>query len=80
MGRMIEKASKKFAQVAKAIAVLPEDTQDAILAEFEARVADYSQSHLSGDQRQEVRRRLALPRHYVAEEHIRSIFSAYNRA
>jgi len=71
---------EKLTKVAKAIGTLPEETQKALVAEFEERVVDFSTPHMSGAQHAEVRRRLALPRRYVSDTRIRSILATRDRA
>jgi hypothetical protein len=72
---MTKSTIAKLAEVAKVIETLPEETQKALLAEFEERVVDFSTPHMSHAQRSEVKRRLSLPRRYVSEARIRSILA-----
>ncbi len=76
---MTKAIAEKLIKVAKAIEALPEETQKALVAEFEERVVDFSVPRMSSAQRAEVKRRLALPRRYVSDARIRSILSACNR-
>lgn len=77
---MIKTIVEKLTKVAKAIETLPEETQNALLAEFEERIGDFSTPHMSGAQRAEVKRRLSLPRRYVSDSRIRSILATHDRA
>ncbi len=77
---MIKAIVEKLTKVAKAIETLPEETQKALIAEFEERVVDFSTPHMSRAQRAEVQRRLALPRRYVSDARIRSILAKHGPA
>ena len=75
---MTKAIADKLTKAAKAIEVLPEETQNALLAELEERIVDFSTPHMSNAQRVEVRRRLSLPRRYVSDVRIRSILAKYD--
>ncbi|MDO8553072.1 MAG: hypothetical protein Q7S01_06160 [bacterium] len=77
---MTKAIAEKLTKAAKAIEVLPEETQNALLAELEERIADFSTPHMSGIQRAEVKHRLSLPRRYVPVARIRSILAKYESA
>lgn len=64
--------------VVEAIKALPDDSRDALVSELEARLSTLSKSHMTEAQRNEVKRRLALPRRHVADEEVRAILRRYN--
>ena len=64
-------------RVAKAIDELPEECRDAVLTEIEEHVAQYKVPQMTDSQREEVKRRLALPRRHVPEEKVREILRRY---
>ena len=75
---MTKTIADKIAPLAKALQDLPDDTQDAVLAEAESRAAELSGSHMTDAQRDEVKRRLALPRSLVSHEDVRAILRHFN--
>jgi len=75
---MTKAIADKLTKAAKAIEVLPEETQNALLAELEERIVDFSTPHMSATQRTEVKRRLSLPRRYVSSARIQAILGKYN--
>ena len=72
--------SQKLRSAIEAVESLPEEAQDEIVQELEARVADFAKPQMTAAQRAEVKRRLALPRRYVPEKTIRAILRRYNPA
>ena len=74
---MTKAIAEKLTKAAKAIEILPEETQKALLAEFEERIVDFSTTHMSDTQRVEVKRRLSLPRHYASSARVQSILAKY---
>jgi putative addiction module component (TIGR02574 family) len=70
--------AEKLTDVVDAVRDLPVDTQEALVRELEDRVADLTKSHMSEEQRAEVKRRLAGPREYVSDETVRAILRRYN--
>lgn len=71
---------EKLDHAVKAVRTLPEEAQEAIAQELMERVSEFSHSHLSEEQRDEVRRRLAKPRHYASDEEVRAVLRRYNPA
>lgn len=59
----------------KAVRDLPKEAQ-----ELMERVSEFSYSHLSEEQRHEVRRRMAKPRRYASDEEVRAVLRRYNPA
>jgi flagellar motor switch protein FliG len=60
---MTKNVADKLTDLVKAVRELPDETQEALLEEFAERVSEFTESGLSDEQRDEVRRRLANPRH-----------------
>ena len=75
---MSKTVAEKLADVVDAVRVLPEDTQEALVRELQDRVADITKSHMSEEQRAEIKRRLAGPREHVSDETVRAILRRYN--
>lgn len=76
---MTQAIADKITKATRAIETLPEETQKALLAEFEERIVDFSTPHMSDTQRAEVKRRLSLPQHYASVERVQSILAKYER-
>jgi len=66
-------ALEKLGRAVEAIRELPGEAQEAIAEELEQLVSDFSQGHMSEAQRAEVKRRLARPRRYAADEEVRAL-------
>ncbi len=77
---MIKATIENLDKAVKAVRELPEEAQEAIAHELMDRVSDFSSSHMSDDQRVEVKRRLALPRRHASDEEVRAVFLRYNPA
>ena len=77
---MTNTALEKLDRAVKAIRELPEEAQEAIAHELMERVSEFSRSHLSDTQREEVRRRLAKPRRYASDDEVRAVLRRYNPA
>lgn len=58
----------------------PDEAQEALAEEFSERVASFSGSLLSAEQRAEVARRLALPPRTVPASHINTILDRYTQS
>lgn len=77
---MTKAIAEKLTKAAKAMEVLPAETQQALLAEFEERITDFSTLHMSDAQRVEVKRRLSLPRRYASVARVQTILAKYENA
>lgn len=77
---MTRTIADKLEPLAKALRDLPDEAQDAVLAEVEQHIKGLSASTLTEEQRAEVKRRLALPRVRVSHEDVRAILRRYNPA
>lgn len=75
---MSKTVAEKLTDVVDAVRDLPVDTQEALVRELEDRVADLTKSHMSEEQRAEIKRRLAGPREHVPDETVRAILRRYN--
>ena len=75
---MSKTVAEKLTDVVDAVRDLPADTQEVLVRELEERVADITKSHLTEEQRAEVKKRMAMPREYVSEETVRAILRRYN--
>ncbi len=62
----------------KAVRELPAAAQEAIAHELLERVSDFSSSHMSDDQRTEVKRRLAKARRHATDEEVQAVFRRYS--
>jgi hypothetical protein len=69
---------KQLSDVVNVASTLPESAQEAIAREIGERVADFSTTHMTEEQRAEVRCRLELPRAHVSNETVRAILRRYN--
>lgn len=75
---MSKTVADKLTDVVDAVRELPADAQQAIVRELEERVADMTKSHMSQEQRAEVKRRLSGPREHVPDETVRAILRRFN--
>ena len=75
---MSKTVAEKLADVVDAVRDLPVDTQEALVRELEDRVVDLTTSHMSEEQRAEIKRRLARPREHVPDETVRTILRRCN--
>ncbi len=75
---MSKTVAEKLADVVDAVRDLPVHTQKALVRELEDRVVDLTNSHMSEEQRAEIKRRLARPRERVPDETVRTILRRYN--
>ncbi len=76
---MTQAIADKITKATRAIETLSEETQKALLAEFEERIVDFSTPHMSDTQRTEVKRRLSLPQRYVSDARVQSILAKYEQ-
>lgn len=77
---MTKTALEKLDRAVKAVRELPEEAQEAIAHELMERVSEFSRSHLSDEQREEVRRRLSKPRRYASDDEVKAVLRRYNPA
>lgn len=77
---MTRTIADKLAPLANALRALPEEAQDAVLAEAQGHIKELTGSVLNDAQRAEVKRRLALPRVAISHEDVRAILRRYNPA
>ena len=70
----------KFTDAVKAAGSLSEAAQEALAEELARRIVELSEPQMTDAQRNEVRRRLALPRKHVPESELRAILRRYNPA
>ena len=73
---MSKNVADKLTDLVKAVRELPDETQEALLEEFAERVSEFTESGLSDEQRDEVRRRLANPR-YADPAAVRALFARH---
>ena len=77
---MTRTIADKLEPLANALRALPDEAQDAVLAEAQGHIKELTGSVLSDVQRTEVKRRLALPRVAVSHDEVRTILRRYNPA
>lgn len=77
---MTRTIADKLEPLANALRALPEEAQDAVLAEAQGHIKELNGSVLNDAQRAEVKRRLALPRVAISHEDVRAILRRYNPA
>ncbi len=77
---MTRTIADKLEPLANALRALPDEAQDAVLAEAQGHINELTGSALSDAQRAEVERRLALPRVAVPHDEVRAILRRYNPA
>jgi hypothetical protein len=75
---MEKDTAEKLADVLEAVRELPSETQEALVREFQHRLADVSNGQMTDAQRAEVKRRLQGPREHVSEDAVRAILRRYN--
>ena len=73
----MEETTKTLERLAHSLDALPDDTREAVLAEFEQQVVSLSRSHLTDGQRKSVADRLAVPRQYASDAAVASVLSRY---
>ena len=75
-GRMTKTVAEKLSDLVKAVRALPDETQEVLVDEFAGRLADFTESTLSDEQRAEIDRRLANPR-YADPDKVRDFFARF---
>jgi putative addiction module component (TIGR02574 family) len=73
---MTKTVDEKLSDLVKAVRELPDDTQEVLVDEFAGRLADFTDSTLSDEQRAEIDRRLANPR-YADPNKVREFFARF---
>jgi len=73
---MPKSIADKLSDLVKAVEALPDDTQEALVAEFADRLSDFTDQRLTDAQRGEIDRRLANPR-YADTDAVRAFFASY---
>jgi putative addiction module component (TIGR02574 family) len=73
---MTKTVAEKLSDLVRAVRELPEDTQEVLVDEFVDRLADFTNSTLSDEQRAEIGRRLANPR-YADPDKVRDFFARF---
>jgi hypothetical protein len=73
---MTKAVTDKLSELVEAVKALPEETQEALVAEFADRLSDFTDGGLSDAQRREIDRRLANPR-YADPDAVRAFFAGY---
>ena len=73
---MSKTVADKLSDLVEAVKALPDETQEALVAEFADRLSDFTDDGLTDVQRGEVDRRLANPR-YADPEAVRAFFARY---
>jgi monomeric isocitrate dehydrogenase len=68
----------KLAELAVAIRSLPEDVQADVLADIEIRVSRLARSLMTGEQREIIKRRLAVPRDYVDDGEVAALLRRFS--
>lgn len=70
----------RFADIIEAVKALPKDSQDLLVHELEDRLTELSTPQMTAAQRDEVKKRLVMPRQHVADGEVRDILRRYNPA
>ena len=73
---MTKTVAEKLSDLVSAVRELPEDSQEVLVEEFVDRLADFTNSTLSDEQRAEIGRRLANPR-YADPDKLRDFFARF---
>ena len=73
---MSKTVADKLTDLVKAVEALPDDTREALVAEFAERLSDFTDQRLTDAQRHEIDRRLANPR-YADPDAVRAFFASY---
>jgi hypothetical protein len=73
---MTKTVAEKLSDLVRAVRELPDETQEVLVDEFVDRLADFTNSTLSEEQRVEIGRRLANPR-YADPEKLRDFFARF---
>jgi putative addiction module component (TIGR02574 family) len=73
---MSKTVAEKLSDLVEAVKELPDQAQEALVDEFADRLADFSNASLSADQRAEIDRRLATPRH-ADPDTVREFFARF---
>jgi putative addiction module component (TIGR02574 family) len=73
---MTKTVAEKLSDLVSAVRELPEDSQEVLVEEFVDRLADFTNSTLSDEQRAEIGRRLANPR-YADPDKVRDFFARF---
>ena len=73
---MTKTVAEKLSDLVSAVRELPEDSQEVLVEEFVDRLADFTNSTLSDEQRAEIGRRLANPR-YADPDKVRDFFAPF---
>lgn len=73
---MSKSVAEKLSDLLDAVKALPDEAQEALIGEFSDRLADFTDTALSHEQRQEIDRRLANPR-YAESDKLREFFGRY---
>jgi hypothetical protein len=73
---MTKTVADKLSDLVRAVEALPDDAQEALVAEFADRLSDFTEFGLSDSQRREIDRRLANPR-YADPDKVREFFASY---
>jgi|SoiMethySBSTD1v2_1073268.scaffolds.fasta_scaffold891905_2 putative addiction module component (TIGR02574 family) len=73
---MTKTVAEKLSDLVSAVRELPVDSQEVLVEEFVDRLADFTNSTLSDEQRAEIGRRLANPR-YADPDKVRDFFARF---
>jgi putative addiction module component (TIGR02574 family) len=76
---MTKTVDEKLSDLVEAVRTLPDQTQEALVAELADRLADFTDEALSDAQRAEVNRRLTNPR-YADPAKVREFFTRFGVA
>ena len=73
---MTKTVAEKLSDLVSAVRELPVDSQEVLVEEFVDRLADFTNSTLSDEQRAEIGRRLANPR-YADPDKVQDFFARF---